>query len=73
MATKQRVSREAEIRKEVSEAVGRAHSDERATAILRVLEDLREQGVQRAKYDLASPYERGPALCGMLAESEEQD
>lgn len=65
MATKRQVrqpKRVAELEAELSEATERARSDKKGLAILRVLEDLRKQGVQRSQYNLASPYEQGISL-----------
>lgn len=76
MATKQRREarpRLAELEEQMSEAAERARHMPGGGAVLRMLDDLRKQGVTRAKYNLESAYGHGGSPCAAEAVETERE
>jgi hypothetical protein len=59
MAVKARSARQADLEAELADAIERATVLPAMDAVLETLTDLRRQGLQRAQYNLVSPYGEG--------------
>jgi hypothetical protein len=62
-----RPKRVSEIQEEISSAGAHTESDERVATVLAALEKLRRAGIQRSRYNLASPYGLGFGRSGESA------